>query len=74
MTYFLFFYFSAASMDVDRIMRDYDVNSLQDSIMGITFCDIEREIDTRMVDQNFVTVFKLAQLIIQYLLVSYSPH
>ena len=58
-------------MDVDRIMRDYDVNSLQDSIMGITFCDIEREIDTRMVDQNFVTVFKLAQLIIQYLLVSY---
>ncbi|XP_030837805.1 zinc finger protein DZIP1L isoform X1 [Strongylocentrotus purpuratus] len=57
-----------ASIDVDRIMRDLDVSSLQDSIMGITFCDIEREIDTRMVDQNFVMVFKLAQLIIQYLL------
>ncbi|XP_071494681.1 uncharacterized protein [Diadema antillarum] len=57
-----------ASIDLDRIMRELDVSSLQDSIMGITFCDIEREIDTRLVDQNFVTVFKLAQLIIQYLL------
>ncbi|KAJ8310307.1 hypothetical protein KUTeg_012172 [Tegillarca granosa] len=57
-----------ASVDVDQISRTLDFNALQDNILNITFCNIEAELDLRMVDPNFVKLFKLAQLTIEYLL------
>ncbi|XP_046557569.1 zinc finger protein DZIP1L-like [Haliotis rubra] len=57
-----------ASVDVDHISRTLDFNALQENIMNITFCNIETELDLRMVDPNFVKLFKLAQLTIEYLL------
>ncbi|KAI8503930.1 Zinc finger protein dzip1 [Branchiostoma belcheri] len=57
-----------ASVDVDRISRELDFHSLQDNIMNITFCDIQQEVDLRMVDPTFVKLFRLAQLTIEYLL------
>ncbi|XP_077987588.1 uncharacterized protein LOC144442190 isoform X1 [Glandiceps talaboti] len=57
-----------ASVDVDRVSRDLDFTILQDNIMNLTFCNIEQEIDTRTIDPNFIKLFKLAQLTIEYLL------
>ncbi|XP_053404579.1 cilium assembly protein DZIP1L-like isoform X4 [Mercenaria mercenaria] len=57
-----------ASVDIDAVARTLDFNALQDNIMNITFCNIEAELDVRMVDPNFLKIFKLAQLSIEYLL------
>lgn len=57
-----------ASVDVDQVARTLDFNALQENIMNLTFCNIEAELDVRMVDPNFIKLFKLAQLTIEYLL------
>ncbi|KAK7482854.1 hypothetical protein BaRGS_00025887 [Batillaria attramentaria] len=59
-----------ASIDVEQISRTLDFNALQENIMNITFCNIESELDVRAVDPNFIKIFKLAQLTIEYLLYS----
>ncbi|XP_070173911.1 cilium assembly protein DZIP1L-like isoform X2 [Littorina saxatilis] len=59
-----------AAVDVDRISQTLDFNALQENIMNITFCNIESELDVRTVDPNFLKLFKLAQLTIEYLLYS----
>ena len=56
---------------MDRIRREYDTTMLQEFVNNVTYCDIESETDMRTVDPNFVKLFKLAQLIIEYLIVSY---
>ncbi|KAL4220080.1 Zinc finger protein dzip1 [Mactra antiquata] len=57
-----------SSLDIETVARTLDFNALQDNIMNITFCNIEAELDVRMVDPNFIKIFKLAQLSIEYLL------
>ncbi|KAL5004931.1 hypothetical protein ScPMuIL_018387 [Solemya velum] len=57
-----------ASLDIDTIARTLDFTALQENIMNITFCNIEGELDLSMVDPNFIKLFKLAQLTIEYLL------
>ncbi|GFR94781.1 zinc finger protein DZIP1 [Elysia marginata] len=57
-----------ASVDVDTIARTLDFTTLQDNIMNLTFCNLESEMDIRSIDPNFVKLFKLAQLTIEYLL------
>ncbi|XP_023932874.1 zinc finger protein DZIP1L [Lingula anatina] len=57
-----------AALDVDRISRELDFTALQENIMNITFCNIESEVDIRLIDANFIKLFKLAQLTIEYLL------
>ncbi|OWF49665.1 zinc finger protein Dzip1-like [Mizuhopecten yessoensis] len=57
-----------ASVDINQIAQTLDFNALQENIMNITFCNIEAELDLRMVDPNFVKLFKLGQLSIEYLL------
>jgi zinc finger protein DZIP1 len=56
-----------AGLDVDRVCREMDVQALQQNIANVTFCDVESE-DFRGVDGNFVKLFRLAQLTIEYLL------
>lgn len=57
-----------AAIDVEATARTMDIRVLQDNIKNIAYCSIESEIDTRTVDPNFVKLFKLAQLIVEYLL------
>ncbi|VDP54283.1 unnamed protein product [Schistosoma mattheei] len=59
-----------ASIDVNRITKDVDIESLQEILSSVTFCDITNEIDTRYVDNNLIKLFQLAQLLVEYLLVS----
>ncbi|KAJ3192960.1 Zinc finger protein dzip1 [Irineochytrium annulatum] len=72
-----------ASIHIERIRREVrssrflmesqlsipqiDIGALQDIMENITFCDVDAE-DIRYVDPNFVKLFQLAQLIIEYLL------
>jgi zinc finger protein DZIP1 len=57
---------------VDRVAKDLDVYTLQDNIDHITFCNIENEIDNRMIDPNYIKLFKLSQLTIEYLMVNFD--
>ncbi|CAF0861014.1 unnamed protein product [Rotaria sp. Silwood1] len=57
-----------AAVDVERIARELDFQVLQDNIEHIALCNIDMEIDTRAMDPNFVKLYKMAQLIIEYLL------
>ncbi|CAF0826367.1 unnamed protein product [Didymodactylos carnosus] len=57
-----------AAFDVDRIAREMDFQALQENLEQITFCNIDAEVDTRAIDPNFVKLFKMAQLTIDYLL------
>lgn len=76
----------AALVDVDRIAKEMDFQSLQQNIMNITFCNIDTEVrsyviykainciisffqEFQHVDRNFIKIFKLSQLVIEYLLV-----
>ncbi|TNN13984.1 Zinc finger protein isoform 1 [Schistosoma japonicum] len=59
-----------ASIDVNRIASRVDIESLQEILSFVTFCDITTEVDTRYVDNNLIKLFQLAQLLIEYLLYS----
>lgn len=61
-----------ASIDLDRVARELDVCTLQDNIDQITFCNIENEIESgRVMDPNYIKLFKLSQLTIEYLMVCF---
>ncbi|XP_022237961.1 zinc finger protein DZIP1L-like isoform X2 [Limulus polyphemus] len=57
-----------ASVDVDQVARNLDFRALQENISNVTFCNIESEVIPGSVDPNFLKLFKLAQLMIEYLL------
>ncbi len=48
-------------------MRELDVACLQRNLTNITFCDIESE-DLASTDPNFIKLFRLAQLMLEYVL------
>ncbi|CAI9725630.1 finger DZIP1L-like [Octopus vulgaris] len=57
-----------AALNIDQMYQTFDYNTLQENIYGITFCDIEQEVDNKIIDPNYIKLFKLSQLIIEYLL------
>ncbi|KAH6932979.1 hypothetical protein HPB50_011233 [Hyalomma asiaticum] len=57
-----------AAVDVDQVAREVDVNVLQKNVTHLTFCDIDHELEGTSVDTNFIKLFKLAQLCIEYLI------
>ena len=48
-------------------MRELDVSCLQKNLTNITFCDIEGE-DLSNTDPNFIKLFRIAQLMLEYVL------
>ncbi|CAF0822227.1 unnamed protein product [Adineta ricciae] len=57
-----------AAVDIDRVARELDFQVLQDNIEQITLCNIDLEVDSRAMDPNFLKLYKMAQLTIEYLL------
>ncbi|XP_064459934.1 cilium assembly protein DZIP1-like isoform X2 [Ornithodoros turicata] len=57
-----------AAVDIDKVAREVDVETLQVNINHLTYCDIENEVDATTVDPNFIKLFKLAQLSIEFLI------
>lgn len=57
-----------AAVDIDKVAREVDVDTLQNNINHLTYCDIETELEGTTVDPNFLKLFKLAQLSIEFLI------
>ncbi|XP_053316663.1 cilium assembly protein DZIP1L [Spea bombifrons] len=60
-----------SAIDVDRVARELDISTLQDSISSITFCNLDSErcpYCQQPVDPVLLKVLKMAQFIIEYLL------
>ncbi|KAM4701692.1 cilium assembly protein DZIP1 isoform 2-T2 [Discoglossus pictus] len=59
------------AIDVDRVANELDFVTLQDNIMGITFCNVENEKCPHChssLDPVLLKLFQLAQFTIEYLL------
>ena len=55
-------------LDIDRVVKEVDVDALQNHLENITFCNL-REEDLRFLsDPLVVKLFRVAQLLIEYLL------
>jgi zinc finger protein DZIP1 len=59
-----------ARVDIDRVMREGDLDALQSNIENLTFANIEAEKLSEQGEANFVKLLSLAQLIVEYLLYS----
>lgn len=60
-----------ASLDVDRVAREMDVNILQEFITPVTFCDVEGERCPHCrgpTDTTLLKVLRMSQLSTEYLL------
>jgi len=60
----------SGAIDVDRLVQERDVVSLQENLISIINYNLDSEYDVKILDPNFVKLFKLAQLSIDYLLYS----
>ena len=61
---------SFASIDLEKLIREVDVDLLQLHIENLTFCNMREEDLKYMTDPQVIKLFKISQLIIEYLLYS----
>jgi len=54
-------------LDIDRLIRERDLESLQSVFSTITSCNLNNDYDVKVLDPNFVKLFRLAQLSVDYL-------
>ncbi|XP_033300071.1 uncharacterized protein MAL13P1.304 isoform X2 [Bombus bifarius] len=57
-----------SNIDIDRIIRERDFHSIDDNINNVIDYCLESEYDVKILDPNFVKLFCLAQLAVEYLL------
>uniref|UniRef100_K7FHR2 DAZ interacting zinc finger protein 1 like n=1 Tax=Pelodiscus sinensis TaxID=13735 RepID=K7FHR2_PELSI len=60
-----------SAIDVERVARELDVTTLQENIVGVTFCNLDSEKCPHCqqpIDPVLLKVLKMAQLTIEYLL------
>lgn len=65
---YLIFSFILGNIDIDRIIRERDFHSIDDNISNVIDYCLESEYDVKILDPNFVKLFCLAQLAVEYLL------
>ena len=59
---------SISQIDVDRIVRDVDIDLLQTHLENLTFCEL-KESDLRyLTDPQVIKLFQTSQMMIEYLL------
>ncbi|KAK3932834.1 Zinc finger protein DZIP1L [Frankliniella fusca] len=56
------------SVDVDKIVRERDLETLQDMLSCVMSCNLSSEYDLKILDPNFIKIFQLAQLAADFLL------
>ena len=61
-----------ASIDIERVIQDVDVDLLQSHLEELTFCNLREEDIKFMTDSLLVKLFRTAQLMIEYLLFTQS--
>jgi zinc finger protein DZIP1 len=55
-------------IDLDRIVREVDIDALQLHLENITFCNLKEEDLRFLTDPQVIKLFRTAQLTIEYLL------
>uniref|UniRef100_A0A1B6K7G2 C2H2-type domain-containing protein n=1 Tax=Homalodisca liturata TaxID=320908 RepID=A0A1B6K7G2_9HEMI len=55
-------------VEIDRIVRDQDVELLNIYMDSVTNCNLDSEYDVKILDPNFIKLFRLAQLLIDFLI------
>jgi hypothetical protein len=55
-------------LDLQQVVRDVDVDALQDNIDHVTFADITEQDMYYLNETNFIQLFRLCQLMIEYLI------
>ncbi|KAH0553857.1 zinc finger protein DZIP1 [Cotesia glomerata] len=56
------------SIDIDRLIRERDFLTIDENINNVVDYNLESEYDIKILDPNFVKLFRLAQLSVEYLL------
>ncbi|KYM81764.1 Zinc finger protein DZIP1L [Atta colombica] len=56
------------AIDIDRVIRERDFSSIDQNINNVIDYCLESEYDVKILDSNFVKLFRLAQLSVEYLL------
>lgn len=64
----LFVFFFTDTIDIDRLIRERDFSSIEENINNVIDYSLESEYDVKILDSNFVKLFRLAQLSVEYLL------
>ncbi len=59
-----------AKVNLERMVREVDIDTLQQHIENITFCNLREEDLRYLTDPQIVKIFRISQLIIEYLLYS----
>lgn len=58
----------AGTIDIDRVIRERDFSIIDQNINNVIDYCLESEYDVKILDSNFVKLFRLAQLSVEYLL------
>jgi len=61
-------FFITGAIDVDRVIRERDFSTIDQNINNVIDYCLESEYDVKILDPNFVKLFRLAQLSVEYLL------
>lgn len=56
-----------ASLDLEKVIQNVDTEELDEFVTPILFCRADSEFDENKIDPGFIKVFKLCQLIGEYL-------
>ncbi|RZF36566.1 hypothetical protein LSTR_LSTR010677 [Laodelphax striatellus] len=56
------------ALDVDRLISEKDLELLSDLLRNVTNLNLESDFDVKVLDPNFVKLFRLAQLSVDFLL------
>jgi zinc finger protein DZIP1 len=57
-----------SQIDLDRIVREVDIDNLQIHLENITFCNLKEEDLRFLTDPQVIKLFRTSQLMIEYLL------
>ncbi|XP_076631719.1 DAZ interacting zinc finger protein 1 [Colletes latitarsis] len=57
-----------SNINIDQIIRERDFHSIDDNVNNVIDYSLESEYDVKILDPNFVKLFRLAQLAVEYLL------
>jgi hypothetical protein len=58
------------SIDLERLVREVDVEILQQNVEELAFCDLNEDYMHFLTDRQVVKLFRLSQLMMEYLLYS----
>jgi hypothetical protein len=59
-----------SKLDLEKVIREVDIDVLQQHIENITYCNLREEDLRYLTDPQVVKLFKISQLMIEYLLYS----